>query len=67
MTAINECRSSILCQDLDESGRIACLHRAPLALAPFVISWGPDASSNVMVELLQGGALIEGTVVRGER
>jgi len=42
-----------ICNGLDASGRIACLHRAPLALAPFVIRWGPDASSNVMRERLR--------------
>lgn len=26
----------------------ACLYRLPLPLAPFVIRWGPDASSNLM-------------------
>ena len=42
-----------ICNGLDESGRIACLHRAPLALAPYVIRWGADASSNVMRERLR--------------
>jgi hypothetical protein len=42
-----------ICNGLDASGRIACLHRAPLALAPFVIRWGPDASSNVMRQRLR--------------
>ena len=41
------------CNDLDESGRVAWLHRAPLALAPFVIRWGAEASSNVMRERLR--------------
>ena len=35
-----------ICNGLDVSGRIACLHRAPLALAPFVIRWGADASTD---------------------
>jgi len=26
----------------------ACTHRAPIALAPFVIPWGPDASSDML-------------------
>jgi hypothetical protein len=25
-----------------------CLHRAPMALAPFVIHWGPDASGDLL-------------------
>ena len=41
------------CNDLDESGRVAWLHRAPLALAPFVIRCGAEASSNVMRERLR--------------
>ncbi len=27
-----------------------CLHKAPMALAPAVIRWGPDTSSNVLRE-----------------
>ena len=42
-----------ICNGLDESGRVACLHRAPLALAPFVIRWGAEASSNVMRQRLR--------------
>src|SRR4029079_7216559 len=42
-----------ICNGLDESGRVACLHRAPLALAPFVIRWGAQASSNVMRQRLR--------------
>jgi len=25
-----------------------CLHRAPVALAPLIIRWGPDASSDML-------------------
>jgi hypothetical protein len=25
-----------------------CLHQAPVALAPFIIRWGPDASSDML-------------------
>jgi hypothetical protein len=32
----------------DKSGRIPCQHRAPVALAPFVIRWGANASSDVL-------------------
>jgi hypothetical protein len=42
-----------ICNGLDESGRVACLHRAPLALAPFVLRWGTEASSNVMRQRLR--------------
>ena len=42
-----------ICNGLDASGRIACLHRAPVALAPFVIRWGAEASSNLMRERLR--------------
>ena len=39
-----------ICNGLDESGRVACLHRAPLALA---LRWGAEASSNVMRQRLR--------------
>ena len=42
-----------ICNGLDESGRVARLHRAPLALAPFVIRWGAEVSSNVMRQRLR--------------
>ena len=28
--------------------RRECLHRSPMALAPAIIRWGPDASSDVL-------------------
>src|SRR5437773_2332441 len=40
------------CQGLDRIGR-PCMHRTPLALAPFVIRWGAEASSDVMRERLR--------------
>jgi hypothetical protein len=42
-----------ICNGVEESGRVACLHRAPLASAPYFIRWGADASSNVMRERLR--------------
>jgi hypothetical protein len=42
-----------ICDGTDRSGRHPCLHRAPLALAPFVIRWGADASSDVMRQCLR--------------
>jgi hypothetical protein len=42
-----------ICNGTDTSGRIPCQHRAPLALAPFVIRWGANAPSDVMRERLR--------------
>ena len=33
--------------------RMGCSHVAPVALAPYVIRWGPDASSDVLRERLK--------------
>src|SRR5437763_11425034 len=41
------------CEGLDTIGR-PCMHRTPLALAPFVIRWGAEASSDVMRKRLRG-------------
>jgi hypothetical protein len=41
-----------VCDGLDACGK-PCLHRTPLALAPFVIRWGANASSDIMRDRLR--------------
>ena len=40
------------CEGLSPAGE-PCLHKAPLALAPFIIRWGRDASSDFMRKRLR--------------
>jgi hypothetical protein len=41
-----------ICEGMSRKGE-PCMHRAPLALAPFVIRWSADASSDVMRQRLR--------------
>lgn len=37
-----------ICEWPGQDGRQPCQHRSPVALAPLVIRWGPETSSDIM-------------------
>src|SRR5205823_11240619 len=55
-----------ICEGLDSAGR-GCLHRRPLAIAPFVIRWGAATSTDIMRERFALPSTVSGARVSNFR